>query len=346
MFIVNFLGGFRITPALLKHHDTYFSYADSIMPQFFFAVGFAYRLTFLRGLAVGNRSSVISHVWRRNLKLIGLGTLIYLAPAAVFALTRPTPLDAGKFVSQALQVELFQTLVHIAVTALWILPVIGAQPAVQALFALGSAGLHLGLSHWFYYDFVMHTGIDGGMLGFLTWTVPMIAGSLAHDLVARTGDAKSAIKLLLVWGAGLMLLGYGLSCLNLFTFPNSAGAGVGSWLIEPPFVPPNHPVNIWTMSQRAGSVTYLAFGSGLSLVLYAFFVWTCDLRKFQVGVFRTLGSNALAGYVIHIVVGFGFSAFLSRQSPAAAVLPMLLLYLAVCYGSVRYLEWKQLYWRM
>ena len=33
---------------VLSHHHTYFSFADSIMPQFFLAVGFAYRLTFLR----------------------------------------------------------------------------------------------------------------------------------------------------------------------------------------------------------------------------------------------------------------------------------------------------------
>ena len=49
MLLVNFLGGFRRRyPPVLKHHNTYCSYADTIMPQFFFAVGFAYRLTFLR----------------------------------------------------------------------------------------------------------------------------------------------------------------------------------------------------------------------------------------------------------------------------------------------------------
>ena len=48
MLLVNFLGGYAVVPAILKHHNTYCSYADTIMPQFFFAVGFAYRLTFLR----------------------------------------------------------------------------------------------------------------------------------------------------------------------------------------------------------------------------------------------------------------------------------------------------------
>jgi predicted acyltransferase len=50
MLLVNFIGGFREVGAIWKHHNTYCSYADTIMPQFFFAVGFAFRLTFLRRL--------------------------------------------------------------------------------------------------------------------------------------------------------------------------------------------------------------------------------------------------------------------------------------------------------
>ena len=348
MFVVNFLGGFSVTPALLRHNDTFFSYADSIMPQFFFAVGFAYRLTFLRGLASGDAGSVCWRIWRRNLKLILLGAVIYVVPAAVIALARSPHPPLSRFVAEALQGDLFQTLVHIGVTAVWIMPVIGARPAVRLLFAVGSAGLHLGLSHWFYYDWVNTVGgIDGGVLGFLTWTIPMLAGSLAYDLLARTGKPGSAVGSLLGWGAGLMLLGYGLSCLNLVTAPNSpTHAGLCSWLVEPPFVPPAHPVNLWTMSQRAGSVTYLTFGAGLSLVLYAGFVWACDARRFQIGVWRTLGSNALAGYVIHGVADWGFSALLPRPAPLGTVLPALLLYLAICYGCVRVLEWKRIYWRM
>jgi hypothetical protein len=54
-----------------------------------------------------------------------------------------------------------------------------------------------------------------------------------------------------------MLLGYGLSCLNLLTAPKAPhNVGLRSWLVEPPFVLPTQPVNLWTMSQRAGSVTY------------------------------------------------------------------------------------------
>ena len=55
MLFVNFLGGYVVVPAVFKHHNTYCSYADTIMPQFFFAVGFAFRLTFLRRLATERR---------------------------------------------------------------------------------------------------------------------------------------------------------------------------------------------------------------------------------------------------------------------------------------------------
>ncbi len=348
MFVVNFLGGFTVTPALLKHHNTYFSYADSIMPQFFFAVGFAYRLTFLRGLASGDKGSAYRRIWRRNAKLILLGAVIYLAPSVAIALIRSPHPSLGQIVAEALQGDLFQTLVHIGVTALWIMPVIGARPVVRLLFAAWSAGLHLGLSHWFYYQWVNTVeGIDGGILGFLTWTIPMIAGSLAHDILARTEKPGAAIGPLLGWGAGLMLLGYALSCLNLVTPPNTpTHAGLASWLVEPPFVPPTQSVNLWTMSQRAGSVTYLTFSAGLSLVLYAGFVWAGDLRGFQVGIWRTLGSNALAGYVIHGVACWSFISLLPRRVPLRTVLPALFLYLVICYGCVRVLEWKRIYWRM
>src|SRR5208283_2501206 len=52
MLLVNFIGEFQAVGAIWKHHNTYCSYADTIMPQFFFAVGFALRLTFLRRLKI------------------------------------------------------------------------------------------------------------------------------------------------------------------------------------------------------------------------------------------------------------------------------------------------------
>src|ERR1700723_3232372 len=83
MLFVNFLGGYQVVPAIFKHHNTYCSYADTIMPQFFFAVGFAYRLTFLRRLANGGVLPAAAAVIKRNIGLILLGFVVYHVDGSV-----------------------------------------------------------------------------------------------------------------------------------------------------------------------------------------------------------------------------------------------------------------------
>lgn len=347
MFVVNFLGSFAVVPAILKHHNTYCSYADTIMPQFFFAVGFAYRLTFLRRSERLDSWAVYAHYVKRSLGLIGLGAVLYVGGAAFDEWLRPRSLASAPFLVRALRTELFQALVHIGVTCLWILPVIGKTPSVRAAFALGSSAIHLVLSHFFYYEWVMSApGIDGGPLGFLSWSVPMLVGSLAYDML-RAGDRRRAVGRLVGWGAALMLVGYALSCLNLATPPNHpTGNSLRDWLIEPPFVPPTRPVNLWTMNQRAGSLSYLTFGAGLSMALYALFVWACDLRGFRIGVFRTLGANALAGYVIHGLAERLVKPWTEPNMPALAVLLALAVFLAICYACLRLLESRGVFLRL
>ena len=60
--------------------------------------------------------------------------------------------------------DLFQTLLHIAATSLWILPVIVASYRVRISYAIGSALLHVWLSWWFNFQWVNTnpSGIDGG----------------------------------------------------------------------------------------------------------------------------------------------------------------------------------------
>lgn len=65
MLLVNFLAGFDVTPDVLEHHNTHFSYADSILPAFLFAVGFAFRLTWCKRIARQDyRTTVHSYVRR------------------------------------------------------------------------------------------------------------------------------------------------------------------------------------------------------------------------------------------------------------------------------------------
>jgi predicted acyltransferase len=347
MFVVNFVGFFAVVPAALKHHNTYCSYPDTIMPQFFFAAGLAYRLTWLKRSATSTPRRLCLRFLRRSVGLILLGVLLYGSGAVAESWIDPPKPGGPPLVVRLLGRELFQALVHIGVTALWIMPVIGARPGVRIAFAAGSAALHLGLSHWFYYDWVMtFPGIDGGPLGFLTWAVPMLAGSLAYDVLAA-GARPAAVRRLVAWGLVLMLLGYALACLNRVTPPNQcSGGGLCGLLVEPPFVPPTQKVNVWTMSQRAGSVSYLTFGAGFSMLLFAAFVWACDVKRFALAPLRTLGSNALAGYVLHMVLDWIAKPLLSPDWPPWSCAASLGLFLACCYLGVRALEKRGIFLRL
>ena len=69
MFLVNFLGSFAATPFLFKHHLVFCSYADTIMPQFFFAVGFSMRLSFSRRVETTGAGKAYWHAVNRCLGL-------------------------------------------------------------------------------------------------------------------------------------------------------------------------------------------------------------------------------------------------------------------------------------
>ena len=373
MLLVNFIGDFHAIPAIFKHHNTYCSYADTIMPQFFFAVGYAYRLTLVRRLASGGVAGAYGRPIRRCLGLILLGVVVYHLDGGARHWVELQSMGLMGFMRSAFQRNVFQTLVHIGLTTLWVMPVMAAGPWVRVVFASASGILHVILSFEFYYDCVMHRpGIDGGPLGFLTWTIPLLVGSLACD--AMRGERTPPEKIpefagmqtaqevrgnkvwleLLGWGAGLMVLGYALSCLSLAMPPANLDIGSesraapteSSWWVEPPFVPPTRSINYWTMSQRAGSVSYLTFGAGLSLAIFALFVWICDCGSARVGVFSTFGSNALAVYLIHDLVIEAMRPYTPRDSPIWFAISTFALFLGVCYVFVRYLEKNSIFLRL
>ena len=352
MFLVNFVGSYTAVQAalpLLKHHHTFCSYADTIMPQFLFAVGFAFRLTFLRRAQKAGTGSAYTHAMQRNLGLLLVAFVVHHLDGQFESWSRLTETGFTGFIQTAFQRNFFQTLAHIAVTSLWVMPVINARATWRILFAIGSAVLFHTLSEWDrtnYYGWVMkRPGIDGGPLGFLTWTTPLILGTLAYDITAK---GRYLVVKLLALGMFVMVLGYGLSCLNLVTPPNEMTSS-GDWkqlLIEPPFVKPTRPVNIWTMSQRAGSVCYLVFGGGFATALFALFVAVCDYGSLSIPIFRTLGSNALVGYILHDLVNDAVKPFVPKDSPLFFVFIGFAVSLGICYLFLRHLEKHHLYLRL
>lgn len=351
MFLVNFVGSYDAVATflpILKHHHTYVSYADTIMPQFFLAVGFAFRMTFLRRL---EREGAAAAYWHATKRIFGLLVVAFVVHTLGSGVANWEQFRSGQVwnaVAAGFKREYFQTLTHIAVTSLWVMPVIASRPGVRVLFMVGSAVLFHAVSHFGYYEWVNlpPKGIDGGPLGFLTWTIPLIVGTLAYD--AMSTSTRPPVGKLLLWGAALMLTAYALACLNRVTPPNhlSAADGWTGILVEPPFVPPSEAVNIWTMSQRSGSVTYQTFGAGFGLVVFALFVQACDVGTLSAGIFRTLGTNALAGYILHELVAAAVKPWVPKDSPLWWISVGCALYLGICYLLLRSLEKHKLYLRL
>jgi predicted acyltransferase len=336
MLAVNFLGEFDVVPAILKHHNTYCSYADTIMPQFFVAVGLALRLTFARRLARDGLGAAYGRAVWRAFGLVLLGVVYHGVGGRAATWEELERLGLVGALGQAFGRDPFQALVHIGLTALWVTPVAGASWPWVLGYGAASATLYVVMLKGFYFDYAWNRPvIDGGPLGFMGWAVPTIVGMLAYDVVMRVGGRRS-VGWLLAGGVGLMVLGQAMTGLS--------GAGFAPL----PFVEPEagREVGLWTMSQRTVSISYMTFSAGWSLVVLAGFVWAGEGRGWEVPVFRTFGSNALAAYVLHGMVAEAVIRYAPRDAPGWYVAVAAMVYLGICWVLVRGLERRGIYVRI
>lgn len=407
MLFVNFIGAYKkLFPHIFMHSNDYCSYADTIMPQFFFAAGFAMRLSLGKRLEKGGKMP-----WGRairrvvGLALVAIAWYGYCDYPDIMRDLRANP--SLVTIGLIFKSKLFQTLLHIAVTSLWILPVITASWQVRFAYAIASAILHVYLSWAFNFEFI-HTppgAIDGGPLGFISWSIPTLAGTIACDAVRASGT--NAGWRITIAGIVIMVVGWAMSIPTTLydvhpskkiantqtapdqvsnsddttpgdkpeeaqpAVPNSSNSKldlakyapdpvipsaerIRQWdgkIVEPPFVPPpdfkQRRLNYWMMSQRAGSISYTTFSAGLSLVIYALFLWLCDSKKWGLGIFRTLGTNSLAAYILS-----EFATIIARPiAPPGSTDVVTALFAFFCatlmvYAVCRILEWRGWYLRV
>lgn len=383
MLLVNFLGSFAVCPRVLKHTHDYLSYADTIMPQFLFAVGFAMRLSLGRRLQAEGSGAIFRRMAKRLLGLALVALVVYTVGRRAETWEALVQLGAWGAIEEPLKRHWFQTLMHIAVTSLWVLPVIHSNSAVRLLWMLGSAALHVALSHWFNFVWVNTppNGIDGGPLGFLTWTIPTIVGTLACDLLVNPSDVSQVRSPLLgraaLMAIGLMSLGYVFSCgTRYYDVPESeqvslqqeklavhpvipspeqvqhkrAEGHLRAWLAEPPFVAPpsitERKWNYWMMSQRSGSLSYLTFAAGFALFVYLLFFVACDSWGWRLAFFKTFGTNALLAYVVHDQVADAIKPFIPGDAPAWYVLAGLMVFFWITWLFVRSFEKRGMFLRV
>ena len=228
MFVVNFCGGLRAIPDWIKHHDNFFSFADSIMPGFMFAAGFSYRLTMLRRIPRDGAKAAYLHAILRGLGLVVVSLAIYgFNDELGKTWADVTKERVWDFFAGLVKANLWETLGIIGVSQIVALPFIARSTKVLALGAVGLMIGHMIFSYSFNFEFIYgqpnwmndYWGIpqkgcwDGGVFGNMCWASIMLFGALAHDVVINRSPGKAAMNLFL-FGALLTGAAYGLSCLS------------------------------------------------------------------------------------------------------------------------------------
>ena len=276
MLLVNFIGGFHGFPDVLKHHNTYCSFADTVMPCFLFAVGFSLRLTFGRRLLKEGAAAAYAKVVMRLAALCLVSVVLYTprhSPGSWSELTERWP----NLLLTLFKREWFQALTHIAATSLWLLPVIRSSTLAVLGWTAFSACLHVLFSYWFNFQWTFSSpaAIDGGPLGFLTWTLPAATGAWSCDLILPKpgstfqydGDSRRPTRAILarflLASCLTMLGGWLLSCLTRLydAAPETANAiNTSTNELSPhPVLPPAEAWAHWRQQPLKGRLAELPF---------------------------------------------------------------------------------------
>ncbi len=384
MFIVNFLGGMAVTHQFLKHNNTHFSYADSIMPSFIFVCGIAYRMSFLKQSSAAARTNPYRRYLRRSFGLILLSLMLFGLNTKFANWSEITSHRMVRFVFDLIKADMWEVLAIIGAVQILLLPLIGRSTKARLLAFLAMGGLHFVLCCWFNYQFVYGkpNGLDqllgttgkrawdGGFFGLLAWSQFMLAGTLVYDLAKGLSAGKLAFCLVLI-GAVVMAVGYGMSCLTTLydirkeisddqrllerspVLPDFSRAKGKDWkqlLADPPFVVPPPPservVNYWMMDKRIVTQSFVWFATGFAILLYALFVLCCDTWGGRLTLFDVFGKNPLAAYIINHMINHSVHAIVPKDSPLPWTLAGLAFAFVVTYLFVRFLDSKKLYLRL
>lgn len=251
MFVVNFCGGLSAMPDWIKHHNNFFSFADSIMPGFMFAAGFSFRLTMLRRMARDGAVAAYGHAILRGLGLVLVSLAIYgFNDELAKSWAGVTKESVWDFFAGLIKSNLWETLAIIGVSQIVALPFIARSTKVVALGAVALMLGHMIFSYSFNFEFIYgqpnwmnkiwgipeKTCWDGGVFGNMCWSAIILFGALAHDFVIGRTPGKAATNLL-VFGALLTGIAYGMSCLSTaYDVPGSTELRAGK-LAENPVLP-------------------------------------------------------------------------------------------------------------
>ena len=105
-------------------------------------------------------------------------------------------------------------------------------------------------------------------------------------------------------------------------------------------------VNYWMMDKRIVSITFILFSTGFAFALYGIFVLACDRLGLSLGIFRILGQNPLAAYIIHHQTEKVVQLVVPKDSPLGWCLMGLAFFFILTMLFMSYLDRHRIYLRL
>jgi len=304
MVLVNYLGQYASMPEAFRHHHEGLTYADMVVPAFLFAVGVGYRLSFLKRM---EREGV----WRARLAALKRYVLLIVVGYLVYG--HGIHYENSYWFWRSFHYNFWDALVDIGFAGLLALPFIERGPAVR----LGMGVVYCGIfqaAYDFagYGEWVKHSALQGGPLGVLTHSFPLLLGTVAYDLLALR-NRKRFIYGALALGIAAIAAAYGMSYR-------------------------------WVFSARYGTASHFFFASGICMLAYLAFYLLADVAKMKVPTFTAMGRNALTLYIIQQYLVEAHS--LPEYTPAVTASAAFAVLYAALYGVARYLDRSGYYIRL
>lgn len=292
MIMVNYLNHFEVIPETFKHPHYGMTFANTIAPFFLIAVGMGFRISFMNMVTRVGRRAAILHAIKRNLILIFIGIVLY---------------------GPNLRVDIWDALVDIGFAGLLALPFITSSKTVRAIAAFGYLIIYqLLFVYTGYGEWTMARSIDGGPLGPLSWVSILLFGTLLYDYL-KERESRDFIRISLIWGVLLTVLGYLLSLLQ--------------------------PQEVWQFSQRSMSMAYPILSSGIGFLTFLLFYMVNDLYKKELPHLTILGINPLLLYIVQNILIDLHGDVLPANAPLWQAISGFVIIYTLCYLVAHYL-WR------
>ena len=262
----------------LQHHPwNGLRFWDLIQPFFMFIVGVAMPFSLRKRLATRSHTAVTRHILRRCFLLFSFGALLHciysLGPVwelwNVLVQLAFTILIAYAIMNRP---HRFQIVVSIALLLLTEVLYRAYNP--EAPYAQN----HESFGAWF--DMLTMGKTNSGywvFVNFLPTAAHTIWGVVCGQLLLSKNSGKQNLKLFIVWGISITILGYGMD-----------------WLEITPIV------------KRIATSSFTLASGGISILTLAFYYWAIDVkgyRKNWLKIFSVVGTNSIFIYLFSETFG-------------------------------------------